>query len=136
MSVPKFKVGDIVYIRDRIEDYRIINITNSHYILQSRLRRDIEYKYEIFEDKYWELYHRDGKFDISTLVIFESKVLVRDHNDQRWKPGIFGGYINNPSYSYYITVGGGSYKQLIPYKGNEHLCNKSIDCSKYYKTWE
>ena len=70
------------------------------------------------------------------LVIFESKVLVRDYEDQRWSPAIFGGRINNPIYSHYVTVGGRIYKQLIPYKGNEHLCNKSIDCSKYYKTWE
>lgn len=79
------------------------------------------------------------KFDINTLILFESKVLVRDFDHQIWKPAIFGGYIVNSVNavnSYYMTIGGISYLQLIPYKGNEHLCNKSNDCSKYYKIWK
>lgn len=76
------------------------------------------------------------KFDINTLVPFESKVLVRDYDDETWKPAIWGMCNDNDgNYYKYIVIGGVGYRQLIPYDNNEHLKGKSKDCSEYYKTW-
>lgn len=76
------------------------------------------------------------KFDISTLIPFKSKVLVRDSENQFWKAAIFGGYINDsPDDFKYIVMGETFYKCLIPYKNNEHLLCTKNDCEKYYKTW-
>lgn len=76
-----------------------------------------------------------NKFDITTLVPFESRVLVRSSMDGLWKPAVFGfrnGYNDN---AFYI-VGGSCWKQCIPYLNNEHLCGTTNDCDDFYKTWE
>jgi hypothetical protein len=72
-----------------------------------------------------------NKFDISTLVPFESKVLVRNDNEQRWIPAFWGGRREDG----YVTTFGWS-KYCVPYEGNEHLLDKTDDCDSFYKTWE
>lgn len=47
------------------------------------------------------------------------KVLVRDSNDEEWRCNIFS-HIDDKLQSKFICVSG-SWKQCIPYKGNEHL---------------
>lgn len=77
-----------------------------------------------------------NKFDISTLVPFESKVLVRDNTDEVWFPCFFGGICTNDNSNYpYRIVGGERWKCCIPYEGNEHLLNKKDDCDTFYKNW-
>lgn len=75
----------------------------------------------------------DRKFDITTLVPFESKVLVRDGENQYWRVSFWGCFFK--SEFMYDTVRG-RYKQCIPYEGNEHLLGKKGECEEYYKTWE
>lgn len=77
----------------------------------------------------WELV--PNKFDINTLKPFESRVLVRDASCYEWEADIFGRYSDG-----YITLGGGKWKQCIPYKGNEHLLGTANNCDEFYKTWE
>jgi hypothetical protein len=72
------------------------------------------------------------KFDISTLVPFESRVLVRQKKDEIWRPAIFGCYNGH----FYYVLGDVYWKYCIPYEGNEHLCGKTDDCDEYYKTWD
>jgi hypothetical protein len=72
-----------------------------------------------------------NKFDISTLIPFESRVLVRDVSCYEWEADIFGRYSDG-----YITLGGAIWKQCIPYKGNEHLLGTRNDCDDFYKTWK
>lgn len=48
-----------------------------------------------------------------------NKVLVRDFNDQYWRCSIFS-HINSDVTREFCCVSG-SWKQCIPYKGNEHL---------------
>jgi hypothetical protein len=77
------------------------------------------------------------KFDINTLVPFESRVLVRDQNHLVWIPAIYGYYVNNSITDYpYCIVGGGYYRYLIPYENNEHLLGTKKDCDDFYKTWK
>jgi len=46
------------------------------------------------------------------------KVLVRDCDTETWIPAH---YSRNPC-DRHIVIGGASWRQCIPYKGNEHLC--------------
>lgn len=68
------------------------------------------------------------KFDINTLVPFESRVLVRDNKYQYWTPAFWGFREQN---GYVTTYGYCTY--CIPYEGNEHLLGTTDDCSDYYK---
>lgn len=72
-----------------------------------------------------------NKFDIP----FESKVLVRNNDNNLWKPAIFGFKTENKSLPFYV-LGGTCWKQCIPYEGNEHLLGNTGDCDEFYKTWE
>ena len=130
---PYFKVGDVV---QNVDSYKVkiigIRIEDKCYEYESVIAKGIG-AIPFNEQDEWELV--PDKFDISTLKIFESRVLVRDGEDQNWRPAIFGGFkkeIRIP----YITVGGSYFKYLIPYEGNEHLLLSKNDCDDFYKTWE
>ena len=103
----------------------ITDITPNIYIF-----RDGSFQYIKIIDKDYELI--PNKFDITTLVPFESRVLVRSTNEGLWKPAIYGFSHQN---GYYV-VGGACWKQCIPYKGNEYLCGTTDNCNNFYKTWE
>lgn len=124
---PKFKVGDKIRLKGN-PNY-IYNITG---IKENKSGCGVTFDLRFSEqDKNWNWF---PKFDISTLVPFESRVLVRDHESQTWRPAIFGCYIGKDS-PYYV-LGGLYWKQCIPYEGNEDLCGKKDDCKEFYKTWE
>lgn len=78
------------------------------------------------------------KFDITTLKPFKSRVLVRDYNDDAWRPAIFGAVAPKTTYNDlpFVVVGGCFYEQCIPYENNERLLGTTNDCDEYYKTWE
>lgn len=127
---PKFKVGD--NITDGEDSFTISYIDNRCYY---NIKGDTISRLFIEYQDNWKLIP-SNKFDISTLVPFETKVLVRDHETQIWKPAIFGLYIDDCRETYkYFVVGGTFYKYLIPYEGNEHLRGKTDDCIEYYKVW-
>lgn len=126
---PKFKVGNV--IKDKVgHNVKIIQVNIDKecyvYITEAGGIGDILFKYQ----DSWELV--PDKFDISTLVPFESRVLVRHTKDEIWKPAIFGCYTG---YRYYV-LGNVHWVYCIPYEGNEHLCGKIDDCDEYYKTWK
>lgn len=78
-----------------------------------------------------------NKFDINSLIPFESKVLVRDSNVEKWRPATWGYYDKDSEYNYpYEVVGGHGFSMCIPYEGNSHLMSKTDDCDEFYKTWE
>lgn len=122
----KFKVGDRVKYKNtnickcirRYDDILNYYATSDDYIITLEKQDD------------WELV--PNKFDISTLVPFESRVLVRSTDDDIWRPAIYG---FTDSDRYYV-VGGIYWKQCIPYEGNEHLLGTNNDCDKYFKIWE
>lgn len=121
---PKFKVGDRIKYRSGEIVYRVVQITEDTYVLDNLCSIPIlmEHMYNLVPDK----------FDINSLIPFESRVLVRSTNDDIWRPAMYG---FTDSDRYYV-VGGIYWNQCIPYEGNEHLLGKTNDCSDLYKTWK
>lgn len=75
------------------------------------------------------------KFDLTTLVPFESRVLVRDTNTQTWEGAFYSHYDVKDTHPYHCILFG-RFKQCIPFEGNEHLLGKTDDCDEYYKIWK
>lgn len=123
----RFKIGDKIKKKglNTTKYLEITDITPNIYIF-----RDGSFQYIKIIDKDYELI--PNKFDITTLVPFESRVLVRSIDEGLWKPAIYGFSHQN---GYYV-VGGACWKQCIPYKGNEYLCGTTNACNTFYKTWE
>lgn len=126
-KLPKFKVGDRVKGKYTNNIHTISVITSREYWLTNgkSFTFDDEDCFELVLDK----------FDINTLIPFESRVLVRDNESDVWRPAIFGCKFKNREYPFY-TMSGCYYKQCIPYEENEHLCGKTDDCQDFYKTWK
>lgn len=127
-KLPKFKDGNIIKHKDSglyctLEEY-------SEGI--SAYRTNIELSLTHKDLEQWELV--PNKFDITTLIPFESRVLVRDNDYDVWR-GAFWGYLREKQDIKYDTTRG-VYRQCIPYEGNEHLLGKTDDCADYFKTWE
>lgn len=120
----KFKVGDRIKHRWGEIVYSIVQITEGSYVLDNlySIPISVEYMYDLVPNK----------FDITTLKPFESKVLVRDTNTDKWRGAFYSYYSSKKFY----TIGSSHYYQCIPYKGNEYLLGTTDDCDEYYKTWE
>ena len=129
LAKPTFKVGNKIRSKLNQSEYIIIDIREDVYIIKSsdKFGHHIPFANEIN----YELV--PNKFDIKTLVPFESRVLVRDDESQFWRTSLWGCFIKTGFM--YDTVRG-IYKQCIPYEGNEHLLGETADCEEYYKTWE
>jgi hypothetical protein len=127
---PRFKIGD--KIRHKCPEFRgeriIANCNDTGYF--TTINDWIGYKNQ--DD--WELV--SNKFDINTLVPFESRVLVRQSVHEIWKPAYWGKYDKNVSVEYPFITSYGLVRYCIPYKDNEHLLGKTDDCNNYFKTWE
>lgn len=96
---PRFKVGD--RIKHKCLNFRgeriITSCNEAGYFTTINDWIDIEHQDD------WELV--PNKFDINTLVPFESRVLVRGGDSlNEWKPAIFGIYRNK--YNNFYAVGG------------------------------
>ena len=122
---PNFKVGD----RIRSKNDKTIIKTINYLYHDSYALCDNHLLYFKEQDE-WELV--PNKFDITTLVPFESRVLVRDTDYYKWEGAWFGRYDGN---SFFI-IGGIDWKYCIPYEGNEHLLGTTDDCDDFYKTWK
>ena len=128
---PKFKVGDIITKRDSIENSWVVSsVSSEYYGLQLPKGSEGIGTLPIIEQDKYELVL--NKFDITTLVPFESKVLVRDINTDEWRGAFYSHYKSKKFY----TIGSSYYYQCIPYKGNEHLLDKTDDCDEFYKIWK
>jgi hypothetical protein len=127
--IPKFKVGDIVKSIFNNTQYKIIELTDTYYTLEEVTNKFL-YRQPIYEVVNWELV--SDKFDFSTLIPFESKVLVRDMNNATWKPSFWGCLLDTGRFE---TVRG-VYNQCIPYSGNEYLLGRLGNCDEYFKIWK
>lgn len=123
---PKFKVGD--KITNGKASITIGYIDNEYYY---EIGRNVANRLFIKNQDEWELV--PDKFDISTLIPFESKVLVRDDGYSIWQPCTWGLYDKGHRFPYVTT--GCRYKQCIPYEGNEYLLGKTEECKDFYKNW-
>lgn len=129
LITPKFKVGDrIRHIVGREEFATVVSVEELHYNLNSKVGTT---SFSISLQREWELV--PNKFDITTLIPFESRVLVRAADNQFWRPAIWG--VKQKDWDFYCVVGGEMWEQCIPYEGNEHLLGTIDDCDDYYKTW-
>lgn len=131
---PKFKVGDRIRSVISLSYYTIVDIKDDQYVIKPDAPEKFPYNIDFSLETNYELVH---KFDITTLKPFESKVLVRDSEAEKWKPAIWGYYDSDETYDYpYEVVGGIGFSMCIPYEDNKHLRGKTDDCSSFYKTWE
>ena len=127
---PKFKVGDTIRRKNSNEEYIITSINDYTYYYRlnehctGSLGIQLQDEYELVPDK----------FDINTLVPFESKVLIRDTKSQKWSPAIWGFY-DSDQQDYQYKLVGVIARYCIPYEGNEHLLGKIDDCDEFYKNW-
>ena len=126
---PEFKIGDIIQY---IDTYKVkiteINIDDECYGYESIIAKGIG-SIPFNEQGNWKLVQ--DKFDITTLVPFESRVLMRSSNARKWTGTLFSHYSNNKFYGCGMCC-----DQCIPYEGNEHLLGKTNDCAEYFKTWK
>lgn len=123
--VPKFKVGD--RITNGTTSITIGYIDNEYYY---EIGRNISNRLFIKNQDEWNLV--PNKFDITTLKPFE-QVLVRQRDDDYWKPAFWGRRITNKNFPFATSFG--STAQAIPFKNNEWLVGTAEDCNDYYKTW-
>ena len=126
-KLPKFKVGDKIKHKDSGIYCTLGEYSEGISAYRTNIGLSLTYK----DMEQWELV--PNKFDIDTLVPFESRVLVRNGDRDIWKPAIFGCYIYKSS-PYYV-LGGTCWKYCIPYEGNKHLLRTTNDCDEYYKIW-
>jgi len=125
---PKFKVGDRIKHISSSRSGIIVRVDDKGYYVDYSKGSGIVYISFIFEKNY-ELV--PNKFDINTLIPFESRVLMRSSNAREWTGTIFSHYSNNKFYGCGMCC-----DQCIPYEGNEYLIGKTYECKDYYKIWE
>ena len=133
---PKFKVGDRIVKRNSITTSLIVSSVSSEYY-GLKLSEGVEGIGVLPVSEQDDYEFVPNKFDITTLVPFESKVLVRDKNNDKWIGQFFSHY-DNGSDRPYVCIGIEGlceYKKCIPFKNNEYLLGKTDDCNEYYKTW-
>ena len=123
---PKFEVGDTIRNKGTKRRRTITKMYQNCYECDDRYVLAFENQDD------WELV--PNKFDMSTLVPFESKVLVRAVDNQFWRPAIWG--VKHWDWDFCCVLGGDMWEQCIPYEGNEHLLGTTDDCDEYYKTWK
>lgn len=130
---PKFKVGNRVKSKVNKYEYTIGDIRKDGYTMYDATGK-FDYHVPFHDEDIFDLV--PSKFDITTLKPFESRVLVRDTDTEKWKSNFWGFYdIDAINYPYECCCGI-PFAQCIPYEGNEHLLSKTDDCDDFYKTWE
>lgn len=141
----KFKIpvkrGDIVMFRDKSAVFIVKELSNGSVetIVEYSKLFGLRFNTSIYIDcipasedmkeKLFKAIDDAGyKWDGENLVKKEhqfkpfDKVLVRDNNDASWKIDIYSHYTDD---NYPFTTITNSYKQCIPFKGNEHLIGTS-----------
>lgn len=132
---PKFKVGDRIKHGLTGEIYTVMFVLpHGGGTYEVAITNEIGKSIRINEQDNYELV--PNKFDISTLIPFESRVLVRHYKHNKWC-GAFFSFIHDDVFGYkFITIGGQGYPMMIPYEGNEYLLGTTDDCDEFYKTWK
>ena len=125
---PKFKAGDVIQHKENSGRGCTIRKVEDKYYVEGHptwctIPFDKQDEYELVP----------SKFDITSLKPFESKVLVRDRNTDKWI-GAFYSHCKSNGKKFY-TIGSSYYYQCIPYEGNEHLLGTTDDCDEYFKNW-
>lgn len=135
---PKFNIGDKVKHKCD-KNNTVITITgskNDYYYIQYYNNIKNEYQNEKIsftdQDKYELII---DKFDINTLIPFESRVLVRENKTDVWEPAFYG-FFNQHNKRFY-TASRGTWLMCIPYnEDTKHLTGTSDECIDFYKNWQ
>ena len=137
LTEPKFNVGDEIKYKYPTTDTSTLKIIKVEYDKNRYVVCDKPNNFAFLSFFAQDNFNfiRKTKFDITTLVPFESRVLVRDSNYGIWRVSFWGCLINTENGFNYDTIRG-CYKQCVPYEQNEHLLGKTDDCDEYYKSWE
>ena len=128
---PKFKVGDTI-TNGKIS-IKIGYIDNEYYY---EISRNIANRLFIKNQDEWELISDKfpNKFNIKTLVPFESRVLVREGKTDVWQPAFYG-FFNQHNKRFYTTST--TWLMCIPYnEDTKHLTGTSDECIDFYKNWQ
>jgi hypothetical protein len=128
---PRFKVGDRIKSIISSSYYTVVDIKNDQYFIKSDTEK---YPYQVPFSNEINYKLVLNKFDINTLIPFESRVLVRDNNLQKWSPAMWG-YYDFDSQDYPYKLIGGAARYCIPYEKNEYLLGTTNDCDNFFKTW-
>lgn len=126
-KLPKFKVGDRIQSVISSSYYTVVDIKNDQYFIKSDTEK---YPYQVHFSNEINYKLVPNKFDITTLVPFESRVLMRSSNAREWVATFYSHYSNNKFYGCGMCC-----DQCIPYEKNEHLLSTTNDCDEFYKTW-
>jgi hypothetical protein len=137
VTKPKFEVGDRIKHKVTSHYYTIEEVKNDCYYVKSNKDDECFSLVLFLFEKDYELV--PNKFDIYSLIPYESKVLVRNSPAGYWMPTFWGAYVSkNPgkhqNRMYLTTKGFTNY--CIPFEGNEALMGTADDCDNFYKTWE
>ena len=112
--IPQFCIG--IYSEEPFKDYDTMMQDVNEVVESINYWKQPEF-YEHFK---FNKYNKDiGEKEEPEFKPFD-KVLVRDFDDSKWIPALYGFKAEIPS-SIHIVTGGGKWKQCIPYEGNEHL---------------
>ena len=125
---PKFKVGDKIKSIISSSYYTVVDIKNDQYFIKSDTEK---YPYQVSFSNEINYKLVPDKFDIATLIPFESRVLMRSSNAREWVGTMYSHYNNNKFYGCGMCC-----DQCIPYEGNEDLLGTTDDCDEYFKIWE
>ena len=124
---PRFKIGNRIKYKINQYEYTIIDITKDNYIVRYKTDK-FDYHVPFWDEDNYDLV--PDKFDITTLIPFESRVLMRSSNAREWVATFYSHYSNNKFYGCGMCC-----DQCIPYEKNEHLLGTTNDCDEYFKTW-
>lgn len=128
-KLPKFKVGDRIKHKEKTRWVCTIARVKDRYYVDGH---PMCFTLPFGKQDDYELV--PNKFDITTLVPFESRVLVRDSN-KKWRPAVYGFCNKFETRCAFYAVGGCVFEECIPYEGNEHLLGTTDDCDEYFKNW-
>lgn len=128
---PKFKVGDKIVKKNSVcAPILITKVSDEFYYSNTESSVGV---LPISDQDDYELV--PNKFDITTLVPFESRVLVREEKQSVWRPAFYGFFHQDTKLFY--TTGLGIWLMCIPYNDDtKHLTGTTNDCEEFYKTWE
>lgn len=130
-KLPKFKVGDRVKHISTYVSGIIVKVNDKGYYIDYPKGEGVCFiSFELEKD--YEL--TPNKFDITTLVPFESRVLVRECKKDVWQPTFYG-FFHQPNKRFYTTSN--TWLMCIPYnEDTKHLVGTTNDCDEFYKTWK
>lgn len=127
---PKFKVGDTIMPKNRLQEYKITDVSSEYY--STGIGRSCVSLLPIKDQDDFILV--PNRFDITSLQPFD-KVLVRQYNVSAWSVDFYSYYDEFGGYA--VCTGDVHYDYCIPYNDDtKHLVSKTKDAPEFYRYWK